>query len=181
MLPVALVLLGACGGSPPPRTRVQRPCVPLAWIDQGRGSLAVQYRALGDDAWLALDLRSAHTVLYGQDRLASLGVRRGDRHVLAPAIFGSMPHELEVSAEPELPFTGAEGRPGFVVGRLGRESLEDRVVEIDGGRMQMCDRYADEVESVPLRRDDDALAGPFGGQHVLVRVRGGEAQIGAMR
>jgi hypothetical protein len=87
------LVLGACGGAPPRCERVPRPCVPIAWIDEARGGLAVQYLPLGSDAWLALDLASRHTVLYGQDRLASLGVRQGDRHVLVPPLFGSMPHE----------------------------------------------------------------------------------------
>lgn len=173
--------LGACGSAPPRRERVPRPCVPLAWIDEARGSLAVQYLPLGSDAWLALDLPSRHTVLYGQDRLASLGVRQGDRHVLVPPLFGSMPHELEVSAQPELPFAGAGGQPGFLVGRMGRESIDERVVEIDTARMLMCDRYADEVENVALRADEDALAGPFHGRHLLVAVDHGEARIGEMR
>lgn len=172
------VAAGACGSAPPARERVQRPCVSLAWIDPARGGLAVQYRPLGEDAWLALDLRSLHTVLYGQDRLASLGVRRGDRHVLVPPLFGSMPHELEVSTEPELPFPGASGTPGFIVGRMGRESLDGRVVEIDTNRMLFCDRYADELEGVARREDDDALAGPFTGRRVIVEVRGERARVG---
>jgi hypothetical protein len=175
------LVLGACGSTPPRRERVQRPCVPLAWIDEARGSLAVQYLPLGSDAWLALDLPSRHTVLYGQDRLASLGVRQGDRHVLVPPLFGSMPHELEVTTQPELPFAGTGGQPGFLVGRMGRESIDERVVEIDTARMLMCDRYADEVASTTLRTDEDALAGPFQGRHILVAVDHGEARIGEMR
>lgn len=172
--------LGACGGAPPRRERVPRPCVPIAWIDEVRGSLAVQYLPLGSDAWLALDLPSLHTVLYGQDRLAGLGVRRGDRHVLVPPLFGSMPHELEVTAQPELPFA-AGGQPGFLVGRMGRESIDERVVEIDTARMLMCDRYADEVSDVALRDDEDALDGPFRGRHILVSVDHGRARVGDVR
>lgn len=173
--------LAACGSTPPRRERVQRPCVPIAWIDEARGSLAVQYLPLGSDAWLALDLPSRHTVLYGQDRLASLGVRQGDRHVLVPPLFGSMPHELEVTTQPELPFAGTGGQPGFLVGRMGRESIDERVIEIDTTRMLMCDRYADEVSDVALRVDEDALAGPFRGRHMLVAVDHGEARVGDVR
>jgi hypothetical protein len=173
--------LAACGGAPPRRERVPRPCVPIAWIDEARGSLAVQYLPLGSDAWLALDLPSLHTVLYGQDRLASLGVRQGDRHVLVPPLFGSMPHELEVTTQPELPFAGTGGQPGFIVGRMGRESIDERVIELDTTRMLMCDRYADEVADVALRDDEDALDGPFQGRHLLVSVDHGRARVGDVR
>ncbi len=177
-LACALLALAACGGSPPPRERVERPCASLAWVDEARGNLAVQYLALGSDAWLALDLGNAHTVLYGQDRLASLGVRRGDRHVLVPPLFGSMPHELEVSTEPELPFPGADGTPGFIVGRLGRESLDGRVVEIDARRMTMCDRYADEVADVRMTEDASLIVAPFTGRRVIIAVDHGDATAG---
>lgn len=173
-----MLVLAACGGSPPRRERVERPCVPVAWVDQARGNLAVQYLALGSDAWLALDLGSEHTVLYGMDRLAALGVRRGDRHVLVPPLFGSMPHELEVSTDPELPFPGSEGTPGFIVGRLGRESLEGRVVEIDTRRMMMCDRYADDVADVRMEADSSRMVAPFTGRRVIIAVHHGEATAG---
>ena len=174
----ATLVLLACGGSPPRRERVERPCVPLAWVDEGQGGLAVQYLPLGSDAWLALDLGNEHTILYGQDRLAALGVRRGDRHVLVPPLFGSMPHELEVSTEPELPFASAGGVSGFIVGRLGRESLEGRVVEIDARRMTMCDRYADDVADVRMNEDASLIVAPFTGRRVIVAVRHGEATAG---
>jgi hypothetical protein len=172
-LAAAALLAGACGGEPPRRERVARPCLPLAWIDEARGSVAVQYRALGDDAWLAVDLRGVDTVLYGQDRLASIGVRRHDRTVLVPALLGASSMEVEVVTEPERPFAR-----GFVVGRLGRESLEGRVVEIDGASLRMCDRYADEVADVAFRDDEAALAGPFAGRRMLVRVEDGHGRVG---
>ncbi len=181
---VALAVVGAsvlgpaaslgCGSAPPPRARVARPCVQLAWIDEARGSLAVQYRSLGDDAWLAIDLRDEPSVLYGQDRLAAIGVRRGDRVVLVPAVFGSSMTELDVVTEPERPFA-----PGFVVGRLGREGLEGRIVEIDTTRMLACDLYEEQVTDVTFRDDAAALAGPFTGRRFVVRVDHGEGRVGS--
>lgn len=176
-----LVVAGtACGGAPPARERVARPCAHLAWIDEGRGSLAVQYRALGDDAWLGIDLREQETLLYGQDRLASVGVRPGDRHVLVPPLFGAQPIEMNVTAEPERPFAARDQAGGFIVGRLGREVLEGRSVELDTTRMLLCDRYPDEVESIVVGADATALAGPYNGRHVLIRVADGEARAGDM-
>lgn len=176
---VGAALLGAaplasgCGGEPPRRERVARPCLPLAWIDEARGSLAVHYRPLGEDAWLALDLRDPQTLLYGQDRLASIGVRRHDRAVLVPALLGASSMEADVVTEPERPFAR-----GFVVGRLGRASLEGRVVEIDATSLRLCDLYEDQVASSSFREDDAALGGPFVGR-VLVRVEDGRARVGA--
>ncbi len=172
--------MAACGGAPPVRERVARPCVQLAWIDEARGGLAVEYRPLGHDAWLALDLREQETLLFGQDRLASLGVRRGDQHVLVPPLFGAQPIEMNVSAEPERPFAARGAHGGFIVGRLGREVLEGRTVELDTARMLLCDRYADEVEGIVVREDPTALAGPYNGRHILIRVDDGEARAGEM-
>jgi hypothetical protein len=170
---VVVLSLAACGGSPPRRERVARPCLPLAVIDPARGSIAVRYDALGADAWLAVDLREAQTVLYGQDRLAAIGVRRADRVVLVPALVGASSMEVDVVTEPERPFA-----QGFVIGRLGRDALEGRVVEIDGDRLELCDLRADEVASVALRHDEEALAGPFVGRRTLVHVEGGEGRVG---
>jgi hypothetical protein len=167
------ILASACGGSSPRRERVVRPCLPLATVDEARGSVAVRYAALGADAWLALDLRQADTVLYGQDRLAAIGVRRADRTVLVPALIGASSMEVEVVTEPERPFA-----EGFVIGRLGRDALEDRVVEIDGEGMRLCDLYADEVPETSLHDDAAILAGPFLGRRTLVRVERGEGRVG---
>lgn len=178
---VTLTLGGAaCGSAPPARERVARPCAHLAWIDEGRGSLAVHYRPLGDDAWLGIDLREQETLLYGQDRLASVGVRPGDRHVLVPPLFGAQPIEMNVTTEPERPFAARDQAGGFIVGRLGREVLEGRSVELDTTRMLLCDRYADEVAGVAVREDPTALAGPYNGRHILIRVADGEAHAGDM-
>jgi hypothetical protein len=125
--------------------------------------------------------RSSRAADRGGVRAASLGVRQGDRHVLVPPLFGSMPHELEVTTQPELPFAGTGGQPGFIVGRMGRESIDERVIELDTTRMLMCDRYADEVADVALRDDEDALDGPFQGRHLLVSVDHGRARVGDVR
>jgi len=154
--------------------------VQLAWIDEARGGLAVEYRPLGDDAWLAIDLREQETLLFGQDRLAGLGVRQGDRHVLVPPLFGAQPIEMNVTAEPERPFAARDERGGFIVGRLGREVIDGRAVELDTTRMLLCDRYPDEVDGIAAREDPTALVGPYNGRHILIRVDDGEVRAGEM-
>lgn len=136
--------------------------------------MAVRYAPLGEDAWLALDLGQPETVLYGQDRLAAIGVRRADRAILVPALVGSSSMEVEVVTEPERPFA-----EGFVIGRLGRDALEGRVVEIDGQGMRLCDLYAEDISHIVLGEDASALVGPFVGRRLVVGVEGGEGRVGA--
>jgi len=138
----------------------------------------VRYRPLGEDAWLAIDLREQEALLFGQDRLAGLGVRQGDHHVLVPPLFGAGPIEMNVSTEPERPFAALDEHGGFIVGRTGREAFEGRAVELDTTRMLLCDRHLDEVETVAVHEDPTALAGPYNGRHVLIRVDDGQARAG---
>jgi hypothetical protein len=79
-----------------------------------------------------------------------------------------------------LPFAATGGQSGFLVGRMGRESIDERVVETDTTRMLMCDRYPDEVADVALRANDDTLAGPCNARLLLVAVGHGEARVGQL-